>query len=55
MTIKDLKQSLINMLNDLNKYSDSAEVTTYNNTYFIKSNCFVALPGGFIDLKHPIE
>jgi len=55
MTIKDLKKLLEQALENLDNFNDDDEVDLYSNTYFLKTDFFLATHKGFIDLDHPTE
>lgn len=56
MKVKDLKEHLQNILDELDCYKDEQEVKTVNNTYFLSSKTnFLACPQGFIDLTEIVE
>jgi len=55
-TIKDLKEHLQNILDELDGFEDDEEVKMVENTYWLKNRThFLATTDGFIDLEHPIE
>lgn len=55
-TIKDLKEHLQNILDELEDFDDEDEVVMVENTYWLKGGThFLATTDGFIDLDYPIE
>ena len=59
MKVKELKEELREILNDLNKYKDDQKVHMVSNTYFL-GDCYIFLGisgynGGYINLYNPVE
>lgn len=55
-TVKDLKDFLEEMITTLEeRYDDEEVLDIVTNTYFIKSNTFLATRNGFVDLRNPVE
>ena len=55
-TIKDLKEYLQEVLDNLDNYEEDEEVVVVENTYWLKGGTnFIQTKDGFIDLDYPIE
>lgn len=55
-TIKDLKEHLQDILDDLEQYEDDVELEVVENTYWLKGGThFLATTNGFIDLDYPTD
>lgn len=57
MTVKELKEKLEKVVNELEDYDDDQEIHMVSNTYFLGDYCrmFLGLSGwdgGYIDLSH---
>lgn len=56
MTIRDLKERLEDIINELEDYDEEEEIKVVSNTYHLKDkNNFLATTKGFIDLSNPID
>lgn len=54
MKVKQFKQKLQTILDELDSYDDEDEVNLYGNTYGL--TYFLSLPGkGFVDLHKPVK
>lgn len=54
MKVKQLKEKLQDVLENLEVYDDDAEVKMYTNTYFVSGE-YIGTRQGFIPLSEPVE
>lgn len=56
MTVRQLKDYLQGIIDDLENYDEDEEIAMVSNTYFLRNkDNFLATRKGFIDLSNPIE
>ena len=57
MTIKELKEHLQNIIENLDQFEEEEEIKIVENTYWLKrGQNFIAIENvGFVDLDNPIE
>ena len=56
MTIKQLKEHLQSVLDDLDNFDDESEVRVVSNTYFLRGATHILeTRQGFIDLDNPVS
>lgn len=56
MTIRELKEHLQSVLDDLDNFDDESEVRVVSNTYFLRGATHILeTRQGFIDLDNPVS